>query len=90
MLRRKGPKIDYISICSPNYLHDTHCRFALRSHADVICEKPLALDPWTIDGLAEIERVVDKHVDELRSLVANRKIQITLEPAAGTWLTGEG
>lgn len=52
---RKGKKIDYISICSPNYLHDTHIRFALRSNAHAICEKPLVLNPWNIDGLEELE-----------------------------------
>ncbi|WP_321417482.1 Gfo/Idh/MocA family oxidoreductase [uncultured Desulfobacter sp.] len=53
--RRKGQKIDYISICSPNYLHDSHIRFALRNDANAICEKPLVLNPWNIDGLEEIE-----------------------------------
>ncbi|MBA3010727.1 MAG: Gfo/Idh/MocA family oxidoreductase [Proteobacteria bacterium] len=53
--RRKGEKIDYISICSPNYLHDAHIRFALRNNACAICEKPLVLNPWNIDGLEEIE-----------------------------------
>jgi len=51
-----GRAIDYVSICSPNYLHDAHMRFALRSGADAICEKPLVLNPWNIDGLAEIEQ----------------------------------
>jgi len=50
-----GKKIDYVSIASPNYLHDSHMRFALRSGADAICEKPLVLNPWNIDGLKEIE-----------------------------------
>jgi len=49
-------KIDYVSICSPNYLHDSHMRFALRSGADAICEKPLVLNPWNIDGLLDIEK----------------------------------
>ena len=53
--RRGGEKIDYISICSPNYLHDAHIRFALRNNACAICEKPLVLNPWNIDGLEEIE-----------------------------------
>ena len=55
--RRSGGinKVDYISICSPNYLHDSHMRFALRSGADAICEKPLVLNPWNIDPLLEIE-----------------------------------
>lgn len=55
--RRKGPdhQVNYVSICSPNYLHDAHVRFALRSGADAICEKPLVLNPWNVDGLQEIE-----------------------------------
>jgi UDP-N-acetyl-2-amino-2-deoxyglucuronate dehydrogenase len=54
--RRKGAAIDYVSICSPNYLHDAHIRFALRSHAHAICEKPTVLNPWNLDALAEIEQ----------------------------------
>lgn len=54
-LKRKGIKIDYVSICSPNYLHDSHIRFALRHGADAICEKPLVLNPWNVDALSEIE-----------------------------------
>src|ERR1043165_9962505 len=52
-LRRTGEKVDYVSICSPNYLHDAHTRFALRSDADAICEKPLVLNPWNLDGLVD-------------------------------------
>lgn len=57
-LRRMGDekRIHYVSICSPNYLHDAHIRFALRIGAHAICEKPLALNPWNVDALAEIER----------------------------------
>lgn len=57
MLRRKEPEkaINYVSICSPNYLHDAHCRFALRIGADAICEKPVVLNPWNIDALQEDE-----------------------------------
>lgn len=57
-LRRKGDgagAIDYVSICSPNYLHDAHMRFALRIGADAICEKPLVLNPWNLDALAELQ-----------------------------------
>jgi UDP-N-acetyl-2-amino-2-deoxyglucuronate dehydrogenase len=55
-LRRKGDgAIDYVSICSPNYLHDAHIRFALRIGADAICEKPLVLNPWNLDALAELQ-----------------------------------
>ncbi|MCP4567047.1 MAG: Gfo/Idh/MocA family oxidoreductase [FCB group bacterium] len=49
-------KVDFVSICSPNYLHDAHARFALRIDADAICEKPLVLNPWNIDALAELEK----------------------------------
>jgi UDP-N-acetyl-2-amino-2-deoxyglucuronate dehydrogenase len=61
-LKRKGIKIDYVSICSPNYLHDSHIRFALRHGADAICEKPLVLNPWNIDALAEIERETGRKI----------------------------
>ena len=54
-LRRAGTQVDYVSICSPNYLHDSHIRFALRSGANAICEKPLVLNPWNIDALKEFE-----------------------------------
>jgi len=53
--RRHGDAIDYVSICSPNYLHDAHIRFALRNGAHAICEKPLVLNPWNIDGLEEVQ-----------------------------------
>jgi len=55
-LKRAGTQLDYVSICSPNYLHDSHIRFALRHHADAICEKPVVLNPWNIDALQEIEK----------------------------------
>ena len=61
-LRRQGNPIDYISICSPNYLHDAHIRFGLKSGCDVICEKPLVLNPWNIDSLSEIEQETGKKV----------------------------
>jgi UDP-N-acetyl-2-amino-2-deoxyglucuronate dehydrogenase len=67
-LRRQGQKIDYVSICSPNYLHDAHCRFALRSEADAICEKPLVLSPWNIDGLAEIEQSTGRKISTILQL----------------------
>lgn len=61
-LRRSGHPIDFVSICSPNYLHDAQVRFALRSNAHAICEKPLVLNPWNIDALAEIERESDRSI----------------------------
>ena len=48
-------RVNYVSICSPNYLHDAHCRLALRVHANVICEKPLVINPWNLNALQEIE-----------------------------------
>lgn len=61
-LRRQGKKVDYVSICSPNYLHDSHIRFALRHGADAICEKPLVLNPWNLDALAEIEKETNRRI----------------------------
>ena len=74
-LRRRGEKIDYVSVCSPNYLHDAHCRFALRSGADVICEKPLVLNPWNIDGLADIERDTGRRISTILQLRVHPAIQ---------------
>ena len=61
-LKRKGDPVNYISICSPNYLHDAHCRQALRLGANAICEKPLVLNPWNLDQLTEIEKETGKKV----------------------------
>ncbi|MEO1517146.1 MAG: Gfo/Idh/MocA family oxidoreductase [Bacteroidota bacterium] len=55
-LRRKGTPIDYVAICSPNYLHDAHIRFGLRIGAHVICEKPVVLNPWNVSALEELEK----------------------------------
>lgn len=74
-LRRKGNGVDYVSICSPNYLHDAHIRFALRNQAHAICEKPLVLNPWNIDGLAEIERETGKQVYNIFQLRLHPSIQ---------------
>ena len=72
-LRRSGQGIDFVSICSPNYLHDAPCRFALRSGADAICEKPLVLNPWNIDGLQEIEGQTGRRISTI--------LQLRLHPA---------
>lgn len=72
-LRRRDEAAEYVSICSPNYLHDAHVRFALRSGADAVCEKPLVLNPWNIDGLAEIERESGRRVYTI--------LQLRLHPA---------
>jgi UDP-N-acetyl-2-amino-2-deoxyglucuronate dehydrogenase len=67
-LKRTGTKIDYVSICSPNYLHDSHIRFALRHGADAICEKPLVLNPWNVDALMEIEKETGKRIYNILQL----------------------
>jgi UDP-N-acetyl-2-amino-2-deoxyglucuronate dehydrogenase len=72
-LKRQQQRIDVISICSPNYLHDSHIRFALRTGADAICEKPLVLNPWNLDALEEIEAETGKKVNTI--------LQLRLHPA---------
>jgi UDP-N-acetyl-2-amino-2-deoxyglucuronate dehydrogenase len=72
-LRRAGEAIDYASICSPNYLHDAHVRFALRSDADAICEKPLVLNPWNLDGLVDLAERTGRNVNTI--------LQLRLHPA---------
>lgn len=69
-LRRSGSPdcVDYVSVCSPNYLHDSHMRFSLRSGSDVICEKPIVLNPWNIDALCEIERDTGRRVNTILQL----------------------
>ena len=67
-LKRQGTKIDYVSICTPNYLHDSHIRFALRQGADAICEKPVVLNPWNIEALQEIEKETGKQVYNILQL----------------------
>ena len=67
-LKRVSQSIDYVSICSPNYLHDSHIRFGLRVGADVICEKPLVLNPWNIDALKEVENLYGKKIYNILQL----------------------
>ena len=67
-------QVDLISICSPNYLHDSHIRFALRSGADVICEKPLVLNPWNIDALKSIEQDTGKKINTILQLRLHKSI----------------
>lgn len=67
-LKREGKNLDYVSICSPNYLHDAHCRFGLRHGADVICEKPIVLNPWNIDALEEIEKETGHNIYNILQL----------------------
>ncbi len=67
-LKRAGTKIQYVSVCSPNYLHDSHIRYGLRIGADVICEKPLVLNPWNIDALKELEEDYPNKVNSILQL----------------------
>jgi len=72
-LRRQGITTDYVTVCSPNYLHDAHIRFGLRIGANVICEKPLVLNPWNVDALMEIEKETGGNVYTI--------LQLRLHPA---------
>lgn len=72
-LSRAGRAIDYLSVCSPNYLHDSHIRFGLRHGATVICEKPVVLNPWNVDGLEQIQNETGKTVYQI--------LQLRLHPA---------
>jgi UDP-N-acetyl-2-amino-2-deoxyglucuronate dehydrogenase len=67
-LKRKGGRVDYLTVCSPNYLHDSHIRFALRSGADVICEKPLVLKPSNAEALLELEKESGKKINTILQL----------------------
>jgi UDP-N-acetyl-2-amino-2-deoxyglucuronate dehydrogenase len=73
---RRGPeneRVQYVTVCSPNYLHDAHCRQALRIGADVICEKPLVINPWNLDALQELESEYHKKI--------NTVLQLRLHPS---------
>lgn len=95
-------QIQYISITSPNYLHDSHIRFALRSGADAICEKPLVLNPWNIDGLKEIESDTGRKISTILQLrlhptIFNLKNQVSTNGSNGkkfdidlTYITSRG
>lgn len=72
-LRTSPDRIEYVSICSPNHLHESHCRFALRADSDAICEKPLVLDPRDIDTLAVLERETGRTISTV--------LQLRLHPA---------
>jgi UDP-N-acetyl-2-amino-2-deoxyglucuronate dehydrogenase len=102
-LRREpeGNHIDYLSICSPNHLHDAHIRLALRIGADAICEKPLVINPWNLDALENLEEETDKNVYtvlqlrlhpsllELKKKLENKKqktdVVLTYITSRGTW-----
>ena len=99
-LRRGHEGVDYVSICSPNYLHDAHARFALRSHAHAICEKPLVLNPWNIEALADMQRETGFSIYtilQLRLVPAVQALKERVEAAPGrlydvdlTYLTARG
>ena len=72
-LKDEGKQIDYVSVCTPNYLHDAHTRYGLRLGADVICEKPVVLNPWNIDALEKVE--------ERQGHKAYTILQLRLHPA---------
>lgn len=96
-----GEQVDYMSICSPNYLHDAHIRLALRNNADAICEKPLVLNTWNLDGLAEMEKDTGKkiyHILQVRLHPAVQKLKEKIENGPKdkiydidlTYITGRG
>lgn len=67
-LHRTGKAVDYVSVCSPNHLHDAHIRFGLRNGADVICEKPLVLNPWNLEALQSLEAETGSRVFNILQL----------------------
>jgi len=101
---RRGPeenRVNYISVCSPNYLHDAHCRLALRLGADVICEKPLVINPWNLDALEELELETQRKIntvlqlrvhpellklrDSLQNFTGFHEVEMTYITSRGPW-----
>lgn len=72
-LKRSGQGLNYLSVCSPNYLHDAHIRFGLRQGADVICEKPIVMNPWNVEALEEMEKETGQKIFNI--------LQLRLHPA---------
>ena len=90
LLRRKGRGPEYTSVCSPNYLHDAHVRFALRSGSHAICEKPLVLNPWNLDGLLEAEKSSGRTVNSILQLrlhpsIRALKLKVSYFTSRGHW-----
>lgn len=81
-INRQGTQVNYVSICSPNYLHDSHIRFALRNGADAICEKPLVLNPWNIDALKDYEKETGRKVWNILQLRHHQAIRNLKEQVA--------
>ncbi len=74
---RHGPekdRVNYVSVCSPNYLHDAHCRLALRVHANVLCEKPLVINPWNLTALQELEAEYNGKINTVLQLRLHPKL----------------
>lgn len=76
-IKHTKDKLDFVTVCTPNYLHDSHIRFGLRAGADVICEKPLVLNPWNIEALQKMEEQTGKKVYNI--------LQLRLHPAIIEW-----
>ena len=100
-LKRKQIHLDYVSICTPNYLHDSHIRMALRRGADAICEKPLVLNPWNVDALLDIEKESGQKINTILQLrlhqsIIDLKNKVALENKQGkydvdlTYITSRG
>jgi len=82
----KKKSLDFVSVCTPNYLHDAHIRFGLRAGADVICEKPVVLNPWNIDALESAERETGRKIYNILQLrlhpsIVNLKKRVEAAPA---------
>ena len=74
-IKRNGTSLDFVSICTPNYLHDAHIRMALRRGADAICEKPLGLNPWNVDALKDIEKESGKKINTILQLMSMKEFK---------------
>jgi UDP-N-acetyl-2-amino-2-deoxyglucuronate dehydrogenase len=101
--QRRGPaedRLDYLTVCSPNYLHDAHCRLGLRLGADVICEKPLVINPWNLAALQDLEQETGHRINTILQLRVHPelvKLQQALAVQDGkqhdvilTYITGRG
>lgn len=75
LLKSRGSAVDYITVCTPNYLHDAHSRYGLRYGADVVCEKPVVLNPWNIDGIERVEEETGKKVYTILQLRLHPSVQ---------------
>jgi UDP-N-acetyl-2-amino-2-deoxyglucuronate dehydrogenase len=82
-LRREGTRIDYVVVCSPNYLHDAHCRFGLRTGADVICEKPLCINVRNVDALIDVEIEAGRKINTIMQLRLQNDVKYAKSMVAG-------